>query len=197
MLWLLLVFVCLLVLLVLWVQLGIRSVQPAVYPLSTVAEAEPYLRSWGQWLEERGKIVVQHTGSGAEVEFRKHRYKTRPDVLVFRYRNADATRASFAEVQSCFDSDGVEYHMEHTKKQRRPRALAVALDPADVFTPVAAVRLLSLALGADAEVRVFCQGRIRGASDRPAVALIPPTRGQKAGFRIGRSIGRALIRLRG
>ena len=197
MLWLLLgVPAGVLLLLIGWGQMNARGRQPAVYTVRSSAEVEPFIRSWGQWLDERGRIVVRHSVSGVEAEFRKRRYRRRKDVLLFRFRNADANWGTFEEVRARFHTEGVAHELERTQKQNRPRALVVALDPDDVFTPVAAVRLLNVALSAaDSKLHVYCEGRLRSGKDIPLVAMLPRTTAHRAGFEFGSRIGRLWARL--
>ena len=199
MLWLLLGFaVVALLLLVGWGQLNARGSRPALYKVRSSADVEPFVRSWGQWLDERGRIVIRHPVSGAEAELRKRRFKTRPDVLLFRYRNADANKGTFEEIRARFDREEIEHELERTRRQNRPRALVVALDPDDVFTPVAAVRLLNVTLGpADTELQVFCEGGMRSGEDVPAIAKIPPTQAYRAGYEFGSRVGRLWSRFIG
>jgi len=174
-----------------WGQLNAWGTQPAVYEVRSSAEIEPFVRSWGQWLGEGGRIVVRHPLSGSEAELRKRRFKTRPDVLLFRYRNADANCGTFDEIRARFHREGITHELERTRKRNRVRALVVELDPDDVFTPTAAARLLDVTLSpAPSHLQVFCEGRIRSEADVPATALIPPTQAHRAGHEVGARIGR-------
>jgi len=154
------------------------------------------LRSWGEWLDHWGKVVVRLDGTDNEVEFRKCRYKNRSDVLVFRYRNADATRKYFDQVRGRFDAGKVDYELEFTKKLRKPSAIAVAMHAADPLMPVTAIRLLIVAFGIPAESGAsftveFC-GSIRPLGDAPRVALSRESypKPYLAGVLLGYAIGR-------
>ena len=178
-----------------WRVLAIRGLQPAEYPIRTAEELEPYVRSWGQWLEQ-GRIMVRNPTNEATVEFRKFRYKTRPDALVYRYRNADATRHSFNAVRDRLGAQRVVYELERTQKRQQPRALAIRFDSDDVFTPAAAARLLHLTFGDPLpELLVSCVGRFRLSPDAPTVKIIPSTRAGRSGFSLGLVLGR--LRWRG
>jgi hypothetical protein len=182
-----------LILMAAWIASNHIGSQRADYTIHAASEIEPFVRSWGQWLETRGRIVVRQSTSGAEAEFRKKRFKTRAEVLIFRYRNADSSGEHFEEVRSRFDREGVEYGLERTRKQARPRAIAVSLDPADVFTPIAASRLLTLSfVECGSGLQVICQGRFRRAPDAPSVRKIPPNRAYRAGSIVGRWLARLL-----
>jgi hypothetical protein len=177
-------------------QFNVWGMRPAVQELSGPHELERYIKSWGQWLEERGRIVVQHAATGREAEFRKRRYRSRPDALVFRVRNADSGKQHFARMQAALDAAGVQYQTELTPKRRQPRAIAVALDPSDLLAPLAAVRLIIVVFELDAAVdralRVWVEGRIRTSDDAPAIERIPSTQAEQSGVRVGSFLGRLL-----
>jgi hypothetical protein len=184
-------------LLILLSRFAFWASRPALYECGSPAELEGYIRSWGRWLDDRGRIVVRHPPSGVEIEFRKRRYRSRPDVLLFRYRNDQAGRKYFACVKSAFDSAGISYDLELTPKLHRPRAVVVALDPRDVFTPIGASRLVMVAFGSEddrpvAGLQVFCEGRMRREIEEPTVDLIAYQQARRAGFRFGYRIGRLL-----
>src|SRR5262249_2739306 len=168
MIWLYLILVvgALIILLIALAQFNLWGNRPALYECASPADIEGYIRSWGRWLDDRGRIVVRHLPSGVEIEFRKHRYRSRADTILFRYRNADAGRKYFAIVKNAFDSAGISYDTEPTPKRHRPRALIVPLDPREVFTPMIASHLVAVAFGCDedrpvANLQVFCEGRMR------------------------------------
>ena len=190
-------FGVLIAILIAWAQLNVWESRPVLYECSTPAEIERYVRSWGRRLDERGRIVVRHIGSGVEVEFRKHRYRRRPDALLFRYRNLDAGRKYFTDVQHSFESAGVLYDMELTPKQRRPRALTVSLDPLEVFAPTIAVRLVELALrfkedGSSGGFQMFCQGPMQSKPEDATLELIPWRKDQHVGYRLAKWVGEFL-----
>ena len=155
-----------------------------------------HVRNWGVWLEDGGCIRVANPVSGADVEFRKRVYKTRPDLLIFRFRNADATRASFATVRSRFDARKLPYAVELTPKRKRPRALAVQLRVDDVLVGQAAGNLIRVALDADrpAALHLACAGTFRSMLDAPSVPLLRQSRAFTAGFALGRAAVRTLWR---
>lgn len=199
MIWLYLILAVgvLIALLIAWAQFNLWGSRPAVYECASLAEIEGYIRSWGRWLDDRGRIVVRHPPSTVEIEFRKRRYRTRPDTIFFRYRNADAGRKYFARVKSAFDSAGISYDVELTPKLHRPRALVVTLDLREVFTPIVASRLVAIAFGCEedrpvASLQVFCEGRMRQEIEEPTVGLISYQQAGRAGFRLGRRFGQLL-----
>ena len=170
--------------------------RPIVYDVVSPAEIAPFIRSWGQWLDERGRIVVRHPASGGEVEFRKRRYRARPGLLHFRCRNVDAGRKIFERVRADFDAAGIAYGMELTPRRGAPRALAVPLDAGDALTPKMAERLVAVAFGAGADrLLLYCEGRMRRDGGRPPADLIPHTEGYRAGHRLGTLLGRVSRRL--
>lgn len=173
----------------------------------TEAEFLSCARSWVYHLDDRGVMYVAYSGASAFVELRKRRWKTRPDVLLFRYRNADATRTSFIAVRDRFASDGVQYQIALTRKTRRPRALEVRLDPYDPHMPRVALNLAVRALG-DAPTDppsydVWCAGKVRDDTTEAPMPLEYPLkvrRQDKAydlGFRIGATVRRVISGGRG
>ena len=177
-------------------QFNLWGIKPIVQELGGPQELERYIKSWGQWLDERGRIVVQHPATGREAEFRKRRYRTRPDALVFRVRNADSGKQHFASMQEALDQAGVRYQTELTPKRRQPRAIAVVLDASDVLTPVAAVRLITVAFdleeATDRALHVWAEGRMRASHDAPLVERIPAMQAEGSGVRVGSFLGRLL-----
>jgi hypothetical protein len=153
----------------------------------------PFIRSWGLW-QERGRIVVRHANSSLEVEFRKRRWKTRPDALVFRVRNADANRAHFEAVQGALTAASVPYKVEFTPHRKALRALEVSLEAEDLHTPAAGCRLVGQSFAALGAVETgfvaHCEGRMRVAPDIPRVPLIPHRKDVALGYRLGRLLGR-------
>jgi len=199
MIWLYLILVAgvLIALLIAWAQFNLWGNRPALYECASPAEIEGYIRSWGQWLDDRGRIVVRHPPSTVEIEFRKRRYRRRPDTILFRYRNAYAGRKFFDRVKTAFDSANISYDVELTPKLHRPRALIVPLDPREVFTPKVASRLVAVAFGCEedrpvAGLQIFCEGRMRQETEEPTVDLISYRQAHRAGFRLGRRLGRFL-----
>jgi hypothetical protein len=178
-----------------------RALGPAVYRNLSLADLEPFLRSWGAWLGNRAEILVRHENADPTVHFRKHLYKRRRNILVFRYRNADDSRRSFPVIRAAFDAARVDYELELTRRTRQPRALTVALDPGDVFMPAAASRLIGIVFGAlDAGTTpgflVWCEGRFQATPDRANVPLIPHIAAHRAGFRMGIALGRLVRRVK-
>jgi hypothetical protein len=168
----------------------------------TQAEVLACLRSWAYHLDDRGVIHLALAGTDAFVELRKRRWKTRPDLLLFRYRNADTTRHTFATVRKRFDDAGVGYEMTVTRKTRRPRALEVALDPYDPLSAQVALNLAVRAFGESSSTSLSydlaCSGHIREDAIDPPIALEYPDgarRQDKAyelGFRVGSVVGTVL-----
>jgi hypothetical protein len=174
----------------------------AIYDLDSPAALEPFVRSWGQWLDERGRIVIRDPATGGEFEFRKFRFSSRPDEIVFRFRNADTTRPFFTAVREHLDREGVSYDLELTPKKKQPRALAVTFDAADVLTPLKAVALVRRSLdamgaGLEGRLQVWIDGRLRQAPDVPKVELVNTSESNRQSFAFGQELGRRLRRLFG
>lgn len=178
-----------------WMYLRARALGPAVYHDLSLTELEPFLRSWGAWLGNRGEILVRHKNAKPIVHFRKRTYRRRPNVLLFRYRNADESRGNFSVVRTALETAGVDHEVELTRRTRQPRALVVALDPSDVLMPAAATRVLRIVFGAlqvdaMAGFLVWSEGRFQPRPDRANVPLIAPSAAERAGFRMGAALGR-------
>jgi hypothetical protein len=154
--------------------------------------AELLLASWFAWLGDRAAVTIAPAGESVAAELRIRRWKSRADLVLFRWRNADETRESFARVREWFEADRNAFELELTPRTKQPRALAVALAAEDVFTPAAAVGLANRAFAA-AGLRpprrydLTCTGDVLREGTRP-VALVP----QDPAYEAGRSIGRAL-----
>jgi hypothetical protein len=147
------------------------------------------------WLGNRGEILVRHKDVEPIVRFRKCTYRRRPNVLLFRYRNADESRRSFSIARAALEAAGVDHDVELTRRTRQPRALVVTLDPSDVLMPAAATRLLAtvfraLQVDAIAGFLIWTEGRFQSKPDRENVPLIAPSNAQRAGFRMGVALGR-------
>ena len=200
--WLLVAGGVVLALLLANVQLHRWSARPEVYEVASATELEPFVRSWAQWTDERARIVVQHTGTKAEFEFRKRRHKSQSDEIVFRFRNADSTRPFFARVRDRLDRDSVQYELEMTPKRRHARAIAVALNASDILTPLAAVRLAAVTVDElqsdrSTPLKVWLDGRVRRSPDVPSIEFIAATHGYRAGEDLGTRVGLRLRRLLG
>jgi hypothetical protein len=182
-----------------WPNRAITGVRPGMrvwgyLPDLPFVDVIALIRNWGLWLEDSGCIRACHWDSAVEAEFRKRRFKTRPDTLTFRYRNAETTRASFVEVRQRFDSHKVPYSLELTPKRQQPRALRVLLNLDDVLIGQAAGNLLRLALGADRleHLSIACAGQFRSKKDVPSVPLLHESTAFRAGLAIGRLTARVL-----
>jgi hypothetical protein len=178
-----------------WMYLRARALGPAVYRDLSLTDLEPFFRSWGVWLGNRGEILVRHKDAEPIVHFRKRTYRRRPNILLFRYRNADESRGSFSVVRAALETAGVDHEVELTRRTRQPRALVVPLDPSDVLMPAAATRLLNtvfraLRVDAMAGFLVWSEGRFQPRPDREDVPLIAPSAAQRAGFRMGVALGK-------
>jgi hypothetical protein len=184
-----------------WPQRRIARVAPGLRVWGYVSdlsldEVIERIRNWGAWLEDRGCITVANPANGSSAEFRKRRFKTRPELLTFRFRNDYPTRAFFADVRRRFDSRKLPYEVELTPKRKHPRAVAVPLRLDDVLAGQAARDLLRVALdvGRGDTLHLACAGRFRTMLDPPPVALLGQSRSFTAGFALGRAAARTFRR---
>lgn len=158
--------------------------------------AELLLASWFAWLGDRAAVTIAPAGDPLSAELRIRRWKSRADRVLFRWRNADETRESFASVRAWFEADRTPFELELTPKTKQPRALVIALAAEDVFTPAAAVGLANRAFAA-AGLRpprrydLTCTGDVLREGARP-VALVPQDPAYQAGQSLGRVLGAGL-----
>ncbi len=178
-------------------QLNVWAGQPVVLTDLALEEVGPLVRSWAPWLEERGRIVVRQAQTDAEVELRKHRYSTRPDAIIFRVRNADATRKHFTAIRRALDAAGVPYELTTTRKRSEPRAIEVPLVADDVHTPAATLKLIEQVFKGRVGFQIHCEGTMRRPPDVPRVPLVPWRTDYAAGHRVGERVGRTVRRLFG
>ena len=177
------------VLLFLWLA---WSTSPARHRVS-LEELPEYFRSWTAHLRERDDILVGTGENPGLIQFRKKLYKSRPDQLLFRFRNSGRTVEPFDGVVAAFEDRGVDYVIERTPKLRKPRAVLVRLDATDEMLPNAATSLCRLSLGAlpsskTAQLTVSCT-LTAGLGD---AERIPTTRGEAASRRLGFAVGRSV-----
>ncbi len=181
--------------------LGLRwYVAPAEYHGVSFQELQRYFASWVTHVGERRDILVGTPDIPNLIQFRKKDYKTRPDLLLFRFRNADQSKQYFSGVVAAFEQQEVAFHIEKTRKRRAPRAAIVELDTSDVLLPSAAAHLCRVALSAtehseESGVSVCCTG-LHPDFDPRVQRVIPTTRGEYAGWRLGYLIGSAVGSLR-
>jgi len=178
-------------------QLNLWAARPVVHTNLVLEQVAPLIRSWGPWLEERGRIVVRHAENDVEVELRKRRFSTRPDALIVRVRNADANKKHFDTIRGALDDAHVPYELERTRKKGQPRAIEVPLAAEDIHTPAAAQRLIETVFRDTAGFQVHCEGRMRRLPDVPRVPLLPWNQGHAAGWQFGQKLGRTVRRLFG
>ena len=151
----------------------------------------------------RGLIQIGYPRTDNYIELRKRRWKTRPDVVRFRYRNSDFTRKYFNNVRSVFDAQSISYELTLTKKTRKPRAMEITFDPYDPFTPRNALNLALKAFGAPPDVThhfdLNALGTIRtDVVAAPTDVVLPPSdKPPPVTYWIGYGIGRALRWLEG
>jgi hypothetical protein len=153
---------------------------------------ERLLTSWFAWLRDGSRIHIRPAGETIEAELQIRRWKTRPHVVLFRWRNSVPTREVFEVVQRAFARDRREAHVELTAKTGRPRAVVVSLPTVDVLGPAWAMGLAESAFevaGSTASGRfdVSCSAHAMATAARD-VPLIPLDDAWTSGFSVGRSI---------
>jgi hypothetical protein len=73
------------------------------------------LRQLASPLHNGGTIYLEHADVEGTIQVRMRRYKTRPDQLLFRFRNADKTSPAFEQVVAALDRDKIPFDTELTK----------------------------------------------------------------------------------
>ena len=86
------------------------------------------LRQLASPLHNRGTVYLEHADVEGTIRVRMRRYKTRPDQLLFRFRNKDKTRPAFDQVVAALERDKIPFDTELTKIRKRPRAVVVDFD---------------------------------------------------------------------
>jgi hypothetical protein len=168
--------------------------QPVSY-LARSEEIQRYLRSWGNAIGDGGRIQARQPGTDRSVMFVKRHFKRAGDQLVFRFRNADAGRRYFAQVECALSKAGISFEMERTPAGR-PRAIVIPFPVGDDPLPLAAgahaARVALVAMGASEEgpFEMTCTGSHRSDYVRGSVDVIPWTRGYRAGFSVGQVVNR-------
>ena len=160
------------------------------------AAVELLLASWFAWLGDHSAITLAPAGEKLPAELRIRRWQTRPALVLFRWRNAGETRASFERVRERFAATHAPFEIELTPKTKKPRALVITLDPGDVFGPAGAVGLANQAFAAAGfagcvRYDLTCSGSVLAQGTRPC-ALIPQSRAFHVGSSIGRVLGRGV-----
>jgi len=156
------------------------------------ATVEMLLASWFAWFRDPTVLTIAPAGRPESAELRIRRWKTRPDLVLFRWRADGEARASFGRVREGFEADRTAFELELTPKTKQPRAIVVALPADDVFTPAAAVGLARRAFAAagvpdTGRYDLTCRGHVlkKGTGARPPIPV-------SEAFRAGQSIGRML-----
>jgi hypothetical protein len=137
------------------------------------------LRQLASPLHNGGTIYLEHADVEGTIQVRMRRYKTRPDQLLFRFRNADKTSPAFEQVVAALDRDKIPFDTELTKIRKRPRAVVVDFDATQAASYANLAHLTKLclhAMGATADERLTAwavdsfEGVLRG---RPYAAESP------------------------
>jgi hypothetical protein len=179
---------------------SIWSRDPAVYHGVAFEDLQRFFSSWVEHVAERQDIMVGTPREPYLIQFRKRHYKTRPDLLLFRFRNGGQSKQYFSKVVTTFERNEIAFNMELTPRRRAPRAMMVELDASDPMLPSAAVYLCRVTFSAIGHlertgVSVFCTGL--GREFNPGGHnIIPTTRGWRAGWRFGYVVGNSIRTLR-
>jgi hypothetical protein len=115
------------------------------------------LRQLASPLHDCGTVYLEHADVEGTIWVRMRRYKTRPDQLQFRFRNADKTRPAFDQVVAALDRDKIPHDTELTKIRKRPRAVVVNFDATQAASYANLVHLIKLCfdtMGATADERM-------------------------------------------
>ncbi len=174
---------------------------PAQYHGISFEELQRFFSDWAAHVGERRDILVGSPSVPNLIQFRKKQYKTRPDLLLFRFRNADASKPYFDAVVSALKRENLKFQIELTKKRRAPRAAVVELDASDALLPSAAAHLCKVTLAAvghppESGASVCCTG-LKPDFDHAAQQIIPVTRADYTGWRLGFLLGAAVRSIRG
>ena len=157
---------------------------------------ERLLHSWFHWLVDRSRVHLRPAGSPFEAEFQLRRWKTRPDLVLFRWRNSAPTRSVFERVRDRLSVDHPEATVELTPKTRRPRALVLSIAADDVLAPAWSVGLAVSAFrysgmeavsSFDLEVQAHAQSSIS-----QEVRLEPLSKAWSTGKQIGAALRRTI-----
>ena len=115
------------------------------------------LRQLASPLHDRGTIYLEHADVEGTIRVRMRRHETRPDQLLFRFRNEDKTRPAFDRVVAALDRDKIPFDTELTKIRKRPRAVVVDFDASQAASYANLAHLTKLcfdAMGATADERL-------------------------------------------
>jgi len=155
-----------------------RATSPTHYYLRSFVELQRYFAVWAPLLDERGDIFVGVPGLTDLIQFRKKRFKSRPDELIYRFRNSGRPKRFFDDAVKVLTSIGTDFELELTKKRRFPRAAIIRLTAEDVLMPSEAVRLCEatfagLGRGHRDGIVVHCSGRFRSDVELSGLEEIP------------------------
>jgi hypothetical protein len=162
---------------------------------------EHVLRSWFAWLDDRSRIHISPTGHAIEAELQIRRWKTRADMVLFRWRNSDSTRETFEIVRATFALERPTAELELSRKASRPRAVVLSIEAADVMAPawamglaISAFHAAGVATADNFDIR--CGAHVMDKATQE-VDLIPLNASWANGFSFGGKVGRAIRRLGG
>ena len=159
-------------------------------------KVEQFLRSWFAWLADSSRIHVRPSRSLIEAELQIRRWKTRPDLVFFRWRNSASTRDLFDQVRSALQAERPEIDIELTPRTRKPRALALSTRADDPLAPSWAMALVESAFR-HAELGVVTSFDLSTMAHAlpngpPLIPLEPLARAFVMGTQVGRAARRIL-----
>jgi hypothetical protein len=159
------------------------------------AEVEYLLRSWFAWLADSSRIHVRPCRSVIEAELQIRRWKAKPDLVFFRWRNSASTREVFDRVLAVFQVERPEVTIELTPKTRKPRALTLSTRADDILAPSWAMGLVGSAFRHAGVGAVSCFDLSTMAHALPIGRTSIPLEPLSRAFVIGNRVGRAARRL--
>jgi hypothetical protein len=158
-------------------------------------EVEHLLRSWFAWLADSSRIHVRPSRSVIEAELQIRRWKAKPDLVFFRWRNSASTRDLFDRVRGALEAERAEISIELTPKTRKPRALTLSTRADDPLAPSWAMALVDSAFRHAALGVVTSFDLSTMAHALPTGPPLIPLEPLDKAFTIGRQVGRAVRRI--
>ena len=145
--------------------------KPKAHKKVGYSDLPPLLNEWAKTMAANAVLHIKHMNSDFSVEFRKKEYKSRPDTLLFRFRNSDSTKKYFPKILSHFQNNGIQHDLELTKKRKTHRAMVVTLEIGDESTAERGAELVEEAFkaagfNADGELMVHSVGQMSSAYEK-------------------------------
>ena len=187
--------------LLIWIGLGIIAVgalsvaflvsltrvhSPIQYEIGSFVALQRFFNAWAPLLEERGDIFVGTKAVPELIQFRKRRFKSRPNELVFRFRNAGRTKRFFDAEVRALEATAVDFKIERTKKRKAARAAIVKLEADGPFLALSAVQLCRItfdAIGVPEEaIVIHSSGELQAGIAPGLLTEIPSSRADLGRF---------------